>query len=86
MKTSYRKQAGFSVVEALLILVVLAALVFVGYTFMNKQKSTQEASSSGSSTSQQDSAESADDVLKGAVNVDNGETANTDAGGSDETN
>ena len=36
MKQSYRTKAGFSAVEGLLVLVVVGALVFVGYTFMQK--------------------------------------------------
>lgn len=105
MTKSDHKQAGFSIVETLLVLVVLAALAFVGYTFAGKQKTASQQASVSTSTQQDKVADSSGkeaetaastassssntvktDVLK-AVDIDNGETADTSTGGTtDEEN
>ncbi len=48
-----KKQAGFSVVEALIIFVVIGALVFVGYTVYKKQQADKQTNTSQSSSSQE---------------------------------
>ena len=63
MSKTHKKQAGFTVVEGLLVLVVLAALVFVGYFFMNKQKSAQNAAVPAATSSQVSDNEEGEDLL-----------------------
>lgn len=50
MIRQHKNSAGFSVVEALLILVVLAALAFVGFTFAGKQKNVNKTASTPQTT------------------------------------
>ncbi len=74
MTKSYRKQAGFSVVEAVLVLVVVGALVFVGYMFMQKRADSTATVPTSSSQAKSEVA-SSDKELESALLLPNDDDA-----------
>ncbi|MBP9852785.1 MAG: hypothetical protein QG629_272 [Patescibacteria group bacterium] len=56
MSKSYSKQAGFTVVEALIVVAVLAIVGFVGYTFTQKRSEQQASTPQSSQTADKEEA------------------------------
>ena len=84
-------QAGFSPVELIIVLVVVAALGFVGYSVYNRQQD-QSASNSGTSQQAADEPATANDVksaptISSTGDLDKANTVldQTDPGGSNNT-